>query len=212
MPSMFFSFDFDANSVLASIKLREQFNIPASKWEIYQGDVLDNNWMDSIPQADIVYSWGVLHHTGSMWKAIDNTLLKVKPGGLLALSIYNKVDTPRDTSEMWWKIKRFYNHSPNFIKNIMVYLFIVKIILGHIRKGRNPIKEIRSYGERGMDFMHDARDWVGGFPYEYAYAEEVIQHIGNSHLFELIFINRKSRNACNEFTFKRLVENSSASD
>jgi 2-polyprenyl-3-methyl-5-hydroxy-6-metoxy-1,4-benzoquinol methylase len=196
------SFDYDTNSVLASKKLRERFNIPDHKWEIQKGDVLDKKWLASLQQADIVYSWGVLHHTGAMWAAIDNTISKVKPGGLLAISIYNRVDTPRDSSKMWWKIKRFYNQSSNLVKNILVYLFILKVILGHIRRGKNPIKEIKAYGERGMDFLHDARDWVGGFPYEYAYAEEVIDHIGKYQQFKLIFVNEVSGNACNEFTFK----------
>jgi 2-polyprenyl-3-methyl-5-hydroxy-6-metoxy-1,4-benzoquinol methylase len=199
-----FSFDYDLNSVIATEKLRDRFNIPDSKWEIHKGDILDKKWLDNVAQSDIVYSWGVLHHTGSMWEAIDNTISKVKPGGLLALSIYNRVDTPRDSSKMWWKIKRLYNNSPNIMKNIMVNLVVVMVIIGHIRRGKNPIKEIKSYGERGMDFYHDVRDWVGGFPYEYAYADEVIQHIGKTQHNELIFINKETGNACNEFTFRLL--------
>jgi SAM-dependent methyltransferase len=200
-----YSFDYDANSVLASIKLRERFNISDSRWEIQKGDVLDKKWLASVPATDIVYSWGVLHHTGSMWEAIDNTTSKVKPGGLLAISIYNRVDAPFDSSKMWLEIKRFYNRSPNIIKDIMVYLFIIIRILEYVRFGRNPIQEIKSYGERGMDFVHDVRDWVGGFPYEYAYAEEIIQYIGKFQRFALIFINKKNGNACNEYTFKFLA-------
>jgi 2-polyprenyl-3-methyl-5-hydroxy-6-metoxy-1,4-benzoquinol methylase len=197
-----YSFDYDEKSVLATKKLREQFQIPETKWYIAQGDVLDQKWMSSITDADIVYSWGVLHHTGSMWQAIENTACKVKPGGFLAISIYNKVDNPRDSSKMWWKVKRFYNGSPSFIKEIMIALYMMKVMLGHIRRGKDPVKEIKSYGERGMDFFHDARDWVGGFPYEYADSEDVIRFIRKDRPFELIYINQVVGNACNEFTFR----------
>lgn len=197
-----YSFDFDANSVLASIKLRDQFNISELRWEIYQGDILNKKWLSIVPQTDIVYSWGVLHHTGYMWEAIENTILKVKPGGLLAISIYNKVSNHRDSSKMWWRIKYFYNRSPKLLRIIIVDLYILKVILGFIRRGINPIREIKAYGERGMDFFHDVKDWVGGFPYEYASAEEVIQFIKKVHNSDLIFINKENGNACNEFTFQ----------
>lgn len=198
------SFDYDPNSVLASKKLKEQFKIPDSQWEIYKGDVLNNEWMASLPQADVVYSWGVLHHTGAMWKAIDNSIQKVKTGGVLAIAIYNRVENPRDSSEMWWKIKHFYNQSPTIIKNAMVYLFITKVVLGHIRRGKNPIKEIKSYKERGMDFVHDVRDWVGGFPYEFASVKEIIQYVDKRGMFQLVYLNEKIGNACNEFTFTKV--------
>ena len=33
-------------------------------WRIAQGSVLDKAYMESLGTFDIVYSWGVLHHTG----------------------------------------------------------------------------------------------------------------------------------------------------
>jgi 2-polyprenyl-6-hydroxyphenyl methylase/3-demethylubiquinone-9 3-methyltransferase len=37
--------------------------------------------MSSLPAFDVVYSWGVLHHTGSMWVGIEHCIAKVAPGG-----------------------------------------------------------------------------------------------------------------------------------
>lgn len=197
-----YSFDYDGEAVKTTKQLRDIYNISESDWKISEGDILNEEWLSGIPNADIVYSWGVLHHTGSMWKAIENAITKVNPNGYLAISIYNHVNTPRDSSKMWWRIKKFYNNAPKLIKKMMVYLFIIKIFLSHLKNGRNPIKEIKRYGERGMDFYHDAKDWVGGFPYEYAYAEEVIHFLKNFKTYELIYLNQKTGNACNEFTFR----------
>jgi len=197
-----FSFDYDEKSVEATKLLCSKFSVSDSRWEITTGNILEKDWVDKISRADVVYSWGVLHHTGKMWQALENSMQKVNPNGLFALSIYNRVETPRDSSSMWWKIKKKYNESPTAIKEIMVWLFILKVFQRYIRDGKNPIHEIKQYGERGMDFLHDARDWIGGFPYEYASTEEIINFMAKFKNFELIFINPKEGNGCNEYVFK----------
>ena len=58
-------------------------------------------------------------------------------------------------------------------------------------------------GGRGMDFWHDVRDWVGGFPYEYATAGEVFTYMRDRHGFELIYLDTHDGHVCNEFTFRR---------
>jgi 2-polyprenyl-6-hydroxyphenyl methylase/3-demethylubiquinone-9 3-methyltransferase len=52
-----------------------------------------------------VYSWGVLHHTGSMWQALENAILPVRSGGLLFIAIYNDQG---GVSGRWASIKRAY--------------------------------------------------------------------------------------------------------
>ncbi len=51
-------------------------------WTIAQGSVLDRNFMEELPTADIVYSWGVLHHTGDMWNAVRNAVIPMKENGV----------------------------------------------------------------------------------------------------------------------------------
>ena len=55
-----------------------------------------------------MYSWGVLHHTGAMWKALENASTLVRPGGLLFIALYNNQG---GASRRWKIIKRTYNDS-----------------------------------------------------------------------------------------------------
>src|SRR3712207_3811365 len=68
------AFDYDTDSVDASRAVRARAGIPAERWSIEQGSILDRAFLDTVHPADIVYSWGVLHHTGAMWQALDNAV------------------------------------------------------------------------------------------------------------------------------------------
>jgi 2-polyprenyl-6-hydroxyphenyl methylase/3-demethylubiquinone-9 3-methyltransferase len=68
--------------------LRQRSGIDADRWQIMQGSVLDSAFMQQLPMADVVYSWGVLHHTGAMWPAIDAAAACVQADGLFAIAIY----------------------------------------------------------------------------------------------------------------------------
>src|SRR5262245_45349652 len=58
------SFDFDADSVACADELRRRYFQGDPQWTIEQGSVLDSHYMSALGNFDIVYSWGVLHHTG----------------------------------------------------------------------------------------------------------------------------------------------------
>jgi 2-polyprenyl-6-hydroxyphenyl methylase/3-demethylubiquinone-9 3-methyltransferase len=65
------SFDFDSHSVACTEELRRRYFPGDSSWTIQQGSVLDQQYLAGLGQFDIVYSWGVLHHTGACgrrWK------------------------------------------------------------------------------------------------------------------------------------------------
>src|SRR5206468_3703653 len=83
-----YSLDYDRESVAATHTLKERHAADAD-WAIERGDATDSEKMASLGQYDIVYCWGVLHHTGAMWRALDNACRSVAPGGLLFTAIYN---------------------------------------------------------------------------------------------------------------------------
>ena len=200
------SFDYDPQSVCASLTLRERARVSTERWLVSRGSILDSEFLATCEGADVVYAWGVLHHTGSMWQAIDNAVSKVKPGGLLAISIYNKVEKRVGGSAMWWHIKRVYNRLPRRVRSMMDWGYGGILLLRRAATRQNPITMIRDYGEsvgRGMDFWHDVRDWLGGFPYEYATAGDVFTYLHEKHGLELIYLNTQSGHGCNEFTFHR---------
>ncbi len=200
------AFDYDPDSVRASTAVRTRATVPDDRWRILQGSILDTAFLEHIDSADVVYSWGVLHHTGDMWRAIDNAVSKVKPEGVLALAIYNNVERGLGGSPMWWQIKRTYNASPQPLRRFMESGYAAAFMLQHMMSLRNPLKPIFDYSNesgRGMDFWHDVRDWLGGFPYEYATAGVVFNYLHCKYGLQLEYLNTHDGHGCNEFTFRR---------
>jgi SAM-dependent methyltransferase len=147
-------------------------------------------------QFDIVYSWGVLHHTGDMYKAFEAAIKLVAQKGTLVIAIYNK----HFTSPIWKMIKFTYVKSPKFAKNVIVYpILAVKFLAAVIISRRNPLKR-----DRGMRFYTDIVDWVGGYPYQYASASEVSDFFG-ARGFRLTKFNKtKGCTGCNEFVLEKV--------
>lgn len=183
------SFDYDPNSVAATRSLWEQAGCP-SNWRVLHGSVLDADFVRCLRADggfDIVYSWGVLHHTGAMWRAVDLSATLVKPEGYYWIALYAK--GPRYEQDL--ALKRRYNRAGHLGKRLMEAREIGKIIRqrvrawhprrvvslarhGGLRELENPFAWNRKK-ERGMDVYHDIIDWLGGLPYEVASTEEVVQ-------------------------------------
>jgi predicted RNA methylase len=119
---------------------------------------------------DIVYAWGVLHHTGSMWEAVNKAASMVAPHGLLVVALYRRTYMDR-----FWKIeKRLYAHAPRFIQDFMRAGYVAAFRLAMFLTGKQFRDYIAGYkSSRGMDYFHDVHDWLGGYPYETALAAEV---------------------------------------
>ena len=77
-----YSFDFDPNSVKCTQYLKERY-YPKSSWVVEKGSILDKEYISSLGKFDIVYSWGVLHHTGNLHNALENADIAVKEKGKL---------------------------------------------------------------------------------------------------------------------------------
>lgn len=147
---------------------------------------------------DVVHSWGVLHHTGNMYKAIDTCADLVVKNGHFVIAIYNK-----HWSSLPWKwIKFIYVSSPRVIKQMMIVIFYAVIYVAKLCVTMsNPLKK-----RRGMNFYYDVVDWVGGYPYEYASRKTVVNYV-ESKGFKLIrFVKANTPIGCNQFVFERISE------
>lgn len=202
------SFDYDPQSVACTQELRYRYFHNDLGWTIEEGSVLNSDYLSKLGRFDIVYSWGVLHHTGAMWKALGNTAPLVATGGRLFIAIYN--DQGR-ASLIWLQVKKLYNKLPVYLRwLILIPAFIrlwgpttVRDIL-HFQ----PFKTWKNYSNqrsRGMSPWHDVVDWVGGLPFEVA-SPETIFDLFKAQGFNLDRLKTcAGGHGCNEFVFTRLA-------
>jgi 2-polyprenyl-6-hydroxyphenyl methylase/3-demethylubiquinone-9 3-methyltransferase len=188
------SLDNDPNSVNATKSLWQVAGEP-DHWTVEHASILDESRVQSLGQFDLVYSWGVLHHTGSMWQAIENTYLLVAPGGTLWLSIYQK--GPRYESDL--ALKRRYNASSRLGKRYLEARRIAWYMLRRLRHGKNPFGWNERLG-RGMNVYNDIVDWLGGLPYETATEDEMVRH-AREHGFVLERAQVKGEGSCSIYVF-----------
>jgi 2-polyprenyl-6-hydroxyphenyl methylase/3-demethylubiquinone-9 3-methyltransferase len=169
-----YSFDYDPKSVACTQELRRRYFPDDPTWIVEEGSVLDKSYLDELGQFDVVYSWGVLHHTGQMWPALGNVAPLVKDNGKLFIAIYN--DQGR-SSKGWALVKRIY--CSGWIGRVMMKMvfypyFALGRLLADILKRRNPFTSYAEYKKsRGMSVVHDWVDWLGGYPFEVAKPEQI---------------------------------------
>ena len=165
------SFDFDPMSVACTAELRNRYFPGDDDWNIESGSALDQNYIESLPAAEIVYSWGVLHHTGDMWTALKNVGDIVPRGGYYFIAIYNDQGW---MSSFWLQVKKIYNSGQlgrMLVMSVFVPVFVLKGLVMDLLRPRSPFRRYRDYRqERGMSVFHDWRDWLGGYPFEYSSA------------------------------------------
>jgi 2-polyprenyl-6-hydroxyphenyl methylase/3-demethylubiquinone-9 3-methyltransferase len=198
-------FDYDADSVAASEALRARFRPDDGDWRIERGSALDADYLRQLGTFDIVYSWGVLHHTGDMWRAFDLVRHLVVPGGLLALAIYNDQGSE---SSRWARLKKAYVAGGGFVRALLVAYCIYRqwgrTFVRDVLYYANPAKTWREYGaERGMSAWHDVVDWIGGWPFEVATPEAVFDFF-LARGFSLQGLKTCGGGlGCNEFRFRK---------
>lgn len=172
-----YSFDYDQKSVVATRYVREQAGNPSNWSMVEQGSVLDDTFMNRLPESDLVYSWGVLHHTGDVWKAIRNAAGRVKPGGLFYIALYS-ADVQKDpTPEFWLGVKRRYVSSGWLMRRYLDWWYVWRFCL-HRNLSNLPdfMRRMRDHKKnRGMNIFTDIRDWLGGWPMEFVYDADAVK-------------------------------------
>lgn len=200
------SFDYDPQSVACTAELKRRYYPDDADWIVEQGSVLDREYLQTLGQWDIVYSWGVLHHTGAMWQALENVSPLVRQEGLLFVAIYNH---QRLMTPVWTWVKRAYNWLPNGLRWLvlipaLIWLWTPRTIYDLLRG--NPFYTWRHYAEhsaRGMSAWRDVVDWVGGYPFEVAKPEEIFSFYRGRGFVLRNMVTCGGRLGCNEFVFTR---------
>jgi 2-polyprenyl-6-hydroxyphenyl methylase/3-demethylubiquinone-9 3-methyltransferase len=159
--------DYDPRCVEVARATLRRF-APDGCWRVEQADLLARQTLPN-QRFDLVYSWGVLHHTGDMWSAIRNSAALVASRGSLAIAIY--VRTP--LCGVWRFEKQLYSKY-KWLRPAIKLPFIAALLLARAIRHRDAVAYVRNYRRaRGMEFMVDVDDWLGGFPYESASPEEL---------------------------------------
>ncbi len=195
------SFDFDPQAAACSAELKERYFPGDASWTIEEGSVLDADYLSSLGTFDIVYSWGVLHHTGAMWQALEHAYAKVAAGGYLFIALYN--DQGRATRN-WKVVKRTYNLLPHALKFLVLWPAFVHlwgpIMCRDFLHGRPFSTWLNYKTRRGMSAWRDVVDWVGGYPFEVATPGDVFEFYRKKGL-QLIKLRTSNAHGCNEYVF-----------
>lgn len=203
------SFDYDPNSVACTAELKRRYFPGDTEWVVEEASVLDSNYLATLGTYDVVYSWGVLHHTGQMWQALKNVSMLVAPQGSLFIALYN--DTGSQSTRWKW-IKKTYNQLPGVLRFPYTLIVIAPDELKALTRSVLTLKlgsYFRSWTEydqrRGMNRWRDIVDWVGGYPYEVSTPDEIFDFFA-ARGFTLTRINcGRVGLGCNQFVFRRNV-------
>jgi 2-polyprenyl-3-methyl-5-hydroxy-6-metoxy-1,4-benzoquinol methylase len=199
------SFDYDPRSVACTSELRRRYFANDHDWLVEEGSVLDLGYLSVLGKFDVVYSWGVLHHTGKMWEALNNVIPLIATNGTLFIAIYNDQGK---RSTRWEKIKRLYNRSPAAFKYLILSLALIRLwgptTIRDLIRGR-PLYTWHHYAEasvRGMSPLRDLVDWVGGYPFEVAKPEAIFDFIKPYGLELMRLKTCAGGHGCNEYVFR----------
>jgi 2-polyprenyl-6-hydroxyphenyl methylase/3-demethylubiquinone-9 3-methyltransferase len=201
------SFDYDPNSFACTAELKRRYFPGDESWVVQEASALDRAYLDSLGTFDVVYSWGVLHHTGSMWQALENVERLVTPGGKLFIALYN--DTGSQSSRWKW-IKRTYNKLPKLLRTPYMLAVIAPDELKSLARALvtlKPLSYLRTWTEydrrRGMNRWRDIVDWVGGYPYEVSTPDEVFDFFtARGYMLTKLNCGRVGL-GCNQFVFEK---------
>jgi 2-polyprenyl-6-hydroxyphenyl methylase/3-demethylubiquinone-9 3-methyltransferase len=198
------SFDFDPNSVACTRELRQRYWADDPAWRVENGSVLDRDYLATLGTFDVVYSWGVLHHTGHMWDAIRNTMALVAPGGQYFIALYNDQGA---WSKRWTRIKQIYCSGPvgrAAVCATIIPYWVLRGAASELVRGRSPARPYREYKRaRGMSLTHDWYDWLGGYPFEVAKPEDIILPVQREGFALTNLTTQGGTMGCVEYVFRR---------
>lgn len=198
------SFDFDKASVASTELLRDKYFPGDATWKVEAGSILDPDYLRRLGQFDIVYSWGVLHHTGAMFDAINGAAACVAPNGVFAFALYRKTAL----CGAWTVEKRWYTAASPSTQAGARAIYIGLLRFAFLIRGRDFRSHVENYRHlRGMSFLHDIHDWMGGYPYESITPAGVGDHMRKLGFTEMRSITKAYEfgifgSGCDEYVYR----------
>ncbi len=202
------SFDYDPQSVACTRALRERFFPNDVDWTVEEASVLDRNYLQQLGKFDLVYSWGVLHHTGDLWQGLENIAIPVAPGGRLFLAIYNH-------QRYWTRLNTFLKRTYVALPQLLRWPMAACLVGYQVAKGlarditllRSPLARYRNYkSSRGMSWWHDCLDWIGGYPFETATPDRIFAHFQPRGFVLERLTTCGGGPGCNQFVFRKALD------
>ncbi len=198
--------DIDPDSA-ATTRQVLQSHSPSPNYEVLQRSVLDLAPTE-VGRFDLVYSWGVLHHTGKMVEALRSACELVAPAGIFAFALYRRTLL----CPLWKLEKRWYARTTPQRQQVAARCYASAHRLALRMTGRNPANYLRHYvGKRGMNYVHDVHDWLGGYPYE-SISPAQVDRLMATHSMRLVrrFVDRRLSqrlgllgSGCDEYVYSK---------
>jgi len=179
--------DLDPSSVKTARMLLAKY-APDAHYRVEESSVFDLS-PNILGKFDIVYSWGVLHHTGDMDLALRKAAGMLGERGEFVFALYR-----RTLICPFWEVeKRWYSRAPRSSQWLARKAYVTLFVLGLWATGRSLAKYKADYHKtRGMDFYHDVHDWLGGFPYESVSSKRIdhlMSELGLTHVRSFVAQN-----------------------
>lgn len=198
--------DIDPISVKTTESVLAKF-APSATYEVIERSVFALD-VATIGRFDVVYSWGVLHHTGDLVRALRIAASLVAPGGSFLLALYRKTLF----CALWKREKKWYAKASPKQQALARKLYVAGYAIRLRLVGKSLASHTASYdSNRGMDFYHDVHDWLGGYPYEsmspvaldHILSEQKLGHVRSFAVNSVMHRIGIFGSGCDEYVYKR---------
>jgi hypothetical protein len=161
-------------------------------------------FVGKLAQGDVVYSWGLLHNTGDMCNGIRQA---ARLGGLFVVAICNREIGRFLDSDRRQRIKA--EVQPLEPGDAARHEGGIPVLLDGTAAEGTQEPDTRTVTARkptrGMAFKTDLFDWLGGYPYEYATADEIVGLCRDQLGLDVVKVlsNPPTGTGNNQFVFRR---------